>query len=127
MEKVRIDKWFWSVRLFKSRTLATEACDSGKVKVGGKAVKPSYSVQLQDEVHVRMPSGLKIYKVLQLIEKRGSAAVVAVCFEDKSPEPIHPENLQSSFYSGVFREKGTGRPTKKDRRSMERFVDDGDD
>jgi ribosome-associated heat shock protein Hsp15 len=131
-DKVRVDKWLWSVRIFKTRSRAGEACKSNKVKVNGEIAKPSTSLQVDDRVGVRKDGFDLEFKVLQLIEKRVSAPLAQACYQDLTPE----EELQKfqDWYVGKsgkeFRERGAGRPTKKERRTIERFKweqYDGDD
>lgn len=125
LEKVRIDKWLWSVRIFKSRTLATDACKSGKVKIDDVSVKPSYLVQ-RDEIVQVSKNGFRLqYKVLDLIQKRVSAPLAQACYEDLTPE--EELNKYNDWYVGKGaserREKGAGRPTKRERRVIDRFKD----
>lgn len=115
---MRIDKWLWHVRAFKSRTLATDACNAGKVKINDKSVKPSHEVAVGDTVQFKNPSGIKIYKVVVLMQRRVSPELAKTCFEDFSPPPEQNEKLPSSFYNFPQRERGAGRPTKKERRDM---------
>ena len=123
LEKVRIDKWLWSVRVFKSRTMATDACKSGKVKIGDKKVKASYLLTREEEVSV-FKNGFNLqYKVIDLLSKRVSAVLAQVCYEDlTSAEEL---NKYKDWYVGKSsnerREKGAGRPTKKDRREIDGF------
>ncbi len=125
-DKVRIDKWLWSVRIYKSRTLATDACKSGKVKIAGESVKPSYSLQRGEEVEVRKNSFNFRYKVIDLIEKRVSAPLAQACYEDHTPE--EELNKFNDWFVGKAaaerRERGAGRPTKKERRNIDRFKED---
>lgn len=126
LDKVRIDKWLWSVRIFKSRTLATDACKSGKVKIGGANMKPSYMLQRDEIVQVHKNGFHFQFKVLDLIQKRVGAPLAQACYEDLTPE--EELNKYKDWYVGKGaaekREKGTGRPTKKERRSIERFKRD---
>ena len=123
MEKVRIDKWLWSVRIFKSRTLAIDACKEGKIKVNGQVAKPSQLIQIGDKLEVKKEGFLMQYLVVQLIEKRVSAPLAQVCYEDQTPE--EELNKFKDWFVGKsgaeFREKGSGRPTKKDRRLIDDF------
>lgn len=123
LEKVRIDKWLWSVRVFKSRTMATDACKSGKVKIGDKKVKASYLLTREEEVHVHKNGFNLQYKVIDLLSKRVSAVLAQVCYEDLTP--AEELNKYKDWYVGKSsserREKGTGRPTKKDRREIDGF------
>ena len=125
LDKVRIDKWLWSVRIYKSRTLATDACKSGKVKIDGVAVKPSYMVSKEDVIEVRKNGFNFRLRVIDLIQKRVGAPIAQQCYEDLTPE----EELQKydSWFVGKAaaekREKGAGRPTKRERREIDRFKD----
>ena len=124
-QKVRIDKWLWSVRIFKSRTLATEACKAGKVRIGGESVKPSFLVQVEEVVEVRKDGFNLRFKVLDLIQKRVSAPLAQACYEDLTPED--ERNKYKDWFVGKSaserRTKGAGRPTKKERREIEDFKD----
>jgi ribosome-associated heat shock protein Hsp15 len=118
MEKVRVDKWLWAIRLYKSRTLASEACDGGKVKIDGNHLKASKMLSIGDVLHIRHNHSLKIYKVISLIEKRVNASFAAACFEDLSPPEDPSDFIPSAF---AQRDKGMGRPTKKERRNIDDF------
>ncbi|MEM6321842.1 MAG: RNA-binding S4 domain-containing protein [Bacteroidota bacterium] len=125
LKKVRIDKWLWSVRIFKSRSMATDACKAHKVKIDGKNVKPSYLVQRDEVVAVRKNGFDLTFKVVDLIDKRVSATLAQPCYEDlTSAEEL---NKYNDWFVGKakpeVREKGAGRPTKKDRREIDRFKD----
>ncbi len=120
---MRIDKWLWHVRAFKSRTLATDACNGGKVKLNERSVKPAHEVSVGDTVQFRNTAGLKIFKVAMLIERRVSPEVAKTCYEDLSPPPEKNEKLPSAFYKYPKRERGAGRPTKKERRDMDKWRD----
>jgi ribosome-associated heat shock protein Hsp15 len=119
---MRIDKWLWAVRIFKSRTLATEACNGGKVKIKGKSVKPSREVKINEIITVQSGPVKKTYKVLGLAEKRGSAKTAAEFVQDITPED---EKLKGEIahHSYIARYKGAGRPTKKERRTIEKLRD----
>jgi ribosome-associated heat shock protein Hsp15 len=123
LKKVRVDKWLWSVRIFKTRTQATKACDEGKVKCEGESLKASKQIEVGQVLTVRVRYQLHTYKVVKLIEKRVGAAIAETCFEDLTPEeemqPVH----RSAFIHVGQRERGTGRPTKKERRQIDRFKD----
>lgn len=126
LEKVRVDKWIWSVRIFKSRTIATDACKAGKVKIGGEAVKPSFLVQVGDEVLVKKEGFNFQFKVLKLIEKRVGAPIAVTCYSDITPDEER-NKYNAWFLSGTpsaeKRERGAGRPTKRDRREIDDFKD----
>lgn len=124
IQKVRIDKWLWAIRFFKTRTQATDACKSGNVEIGEREAKASSLVQVKDLVKVRKNGILYSIEVLRTIEKRVGAPIAQECFLDQTPED---ELLKfESWYSArsgksEFREKGSGRPTKKERRLIDAF------
>ncbi|HQI42574.1 MAG TPA: RNA-binding S4 domain-containing protein [Dysgonamonadaceae bacterium] len=126
MDEVRIDKWLWAVRIFKTRTIAAEAIKKGRVMVGGVAVKPSRMIRVGDVVQVRKPPVTFSFKVLALSDKRMGAKLVPQFMENITP-PDQYELLELNKISGfVDRQRGTGRPTKKDRRDLEQFTDQFD-
>lgn len=124
MNKVRIDKWLWSVRIFRSRTIATDACKAGKVKINGEAVKPSHMIAEGEVVWVKKEGFHFQYRAIQLIEKRVGAPIALTCYEDITPE-AERKKYEDWFTNGQpvleKREKGTGRPTKKERREIDEF------
>ncbi len=126
MDKVRVDKWLWSVRIFKSRTVATGACKAGKVKINNVTVKPSYQLQRDEVVQVRKNGFDFQFKVMDLLRKRVGAKLAVNYYEDLTP----PEELNKykSWFVGKAaaetRQKGAGRPTKKERRSIEQFKEE---
>ena len=120
--KVRVDKWLWCVRIYKTRAKASNACNAGKVKLNGVSVKPSKSLKLGDQLEGKTDAFLFNVKVLAFLDKRIGAALVPEHLD--FIEPIKP--LKSNFINPFipeFRERGLGRPTKKDRREIERFKD----
>lgn len=124
MEEVRIDKWLWAVRIFKTRTAASEACKKGRVLIGGTAVKPSRNIRIVEVIKVRKPPVTYSFKVLGLAEKRMGARLVSEYMENVTP-PEQYELLELNRISGfVDRQRGTGRPTKKERRDLDQFADD---
>ena len=126
MKKTRIDKWLWSVRLFKSRTLSTDQCKKGRIKIDDSPVKPSYLLEAGQTVQVHKNGFNLIIQVDKLISKRVSATLAQECYTDLTPE--EEKNKFNDWYIGKgraeIREKGLGRPTKKDRRTLEGFKDD---
>ena len=119
---VRIDKYLWSVRIFKTRTLATEACKKGKVTVDDMPAKPSRTVTGGDVVQVRKAPVTYSYKVLDPIEKRVGARIVHNYVEDVTPEEeLKKLDLKDDFF--VKRDRGAGRPTKKERRLLDDLLD----
>lgn len=125
LNKVRLDKWLWAVRIFKSRTMATDACKSGKVKVNGVAIKPSYAVTVGERVEVKKNGFIFTFKVNQLLEKRVSATLAVPCYDDLTP--ADELNKYKDWFIGKagveLRDKGEGRPTKKDRREIDDYKD----
>ncbi|MFF1375319.1 RNA-binding S4 domain-containing protein [Streptomyces sp. NPDC058308] len=115
---VRVDSWIWSVRLAKTRSAGSAACKGGHVRVNGDRVKAAHGVHVGDEVRVRQPGGReRVVIVKRLIRKRVGAPVAVECYVDNSPPPPPREAVAPA---GI-RDRGTGRPTKRDRREMERL------
>lgn len=126
--KARVDRWLWAVRVFKSRSLATDACKAGKVRLGGNAIKPSRTVQKGDLLEVRKGAVRHRYKVLGAIEKRVGAKLVEHYMQDQTPQEELDLLKQAMQFPSVFHREGKkGRPTKKDRRDMEDWRDQFDD
>lgn len=125
LKKVRIDKWLWSVRIFKSRSMATEACKSGKVKIGEANIKPSYLLERNTIISVRKNGFILTFKVVDLLEKRVSATLAEPCYENLTP--AEELNKYKDWFIGKAaperREKGAGRPTKRERREIDEFKD----
>lgn len=122
MAEARIDKWLWAARIFKTRTIAAEACKKGRISVNGAQVKPARMIKEGEVVQVKKPPVTYSFKVLQAIEKRIGAKLVPEVLENVTT-PDQYELLEMNKISGfVGRARGTGRPTKKDRRSMEEFI-----
>lgn len=119
MDEVRLDKYLWSIRVYKTRTEATTACNGGKVRLNGADTKPSKAVKVGDEIVVRKGPVTYTFKVLQLIDKRQGAKLVPQYAENLTPEEelakLHAP-VETFF---LKRDRGTGRPTKKDRRQMD--------
>ena len=122
-KKIRIDKWLWMVRLFKTRTMASEACQAGKVKIAGINCKPSREIKYEDEIQVRIGQLLKSVKVLDIPKSRLPAKQVIDFYEDlTSPEEY--ERVKMLRTQAVeYRKHGLGRPTKRDRRQLEYLKD----
>lgn len=118
----RCDKWLWAVRIFKTRTIAAEACKKGRVMINGSQMKASRMLKSGDVIQVKKPPITYSFKVLQAIEKRVGAKLVSEVMENVTP-PEQYELLELSKVSGfVDRARGMGRPTKKDRRELDDFV-----
>lgn len=121
MPEARIDKWMWAARIFKTRTIAAEACKKGRISINSSQVKPARMVKPGDVVQVRKPPVTYSFKVLQAIEKRVGAKLVPEIM-DNVTTPDQYELLEMSKISGfVDRARGTGRPTKKERRDLDEF------
>lgn len=120
-EGIRIDKWLWAVRIFKTRSQATEQCKRGRVMIDGEAVKPSRHIRLGDRIEVRKGPVLHRYEVTGLIQKRVSAKIATEHVTDHTPQEeldrVH-HIQESAFYR---RERGSGRPTKKERRLLDKL------
>ena len=122
--EARIDKWLWAARIFKTRTIAAAACKKGQVSLGSTQLKASRMIKAGDVVSVRKPPITYSFRVLQPIERRVGAKLIPEVLENVTT-PDQYELLEMSKISGfVGRAKGTGRPTKKDRRSLEDFQTD---
>jgi ribosome-associated heat shock protein Hsp15 len=115
--QVRVDRWLWAVRAFKTRSASSDACSGGHVSVNGRPAKAATKVRVGDEVAALTPSGPRVLEVVQLLEKRVGAAPAAAAVIDRSPPPAATERLAPP----LAREPGAGRPTKRDRRAIERF------
>lgn len=121
--EARIDKWLWAARVYKTRTLASDACKNGRITINGALAKPSRSVKVGDQVGVKKSPITYTFRVLQAIEKRVGAKLLPEVFENITP-PEQYELLEMNQISGfIDRARGTGRPTKKDRRALDDFAD----
>ena len=124
-KKVRIDKWLWAVRIFKTRAMASDACARGKVIVNKQKVKPSRMISNGERVVVIRRGVEYVYEVLGCIEKRVGAKIVEEYRKDLTPEEEieRARMIAIANRPAIRRNKGTGRPTKKDRRQIERFME----
>ena len=113
-----MDSWIWSVRLTKTRSTASDACRAGHVRVNGVRVKPAHAVRAGDEVRLRHEGRERIVVVQRVITKRAGAPVAAECYIDNSPPPPAREEAVPV----AARDRGTGRPTKRERRSIEKLL-----
>jgi ribosome-associated heat shock protein Hsp15 len=118
-DEVRIDKWLWAVRVYKTRSLATEAIRNGRVKVGGQVVKPSREVHLNDEIDIHLGIYHKTVKVTGLLHNRVGAALVPNYLEDLTPQEEYDKLKTQQEMKPEFRPRGLGRPTKKHRRLID--------
>jgi ribosome-associated heat shock protein Hsp15 len=117
MELTRIDRWLWAVRLLKTRAESTNACRAGHVRVNGKAAKPATPVRAGDRVQAVVHGRERVLEVVRVVDKRVGATLARECLIDHSP-PLPPREETAA---ASFREPGTGRPTKRDRRQLDRF------
>ncbi len=113
----RVDQWLWAVRIYKTRSMATDACRSGRVRVNGRVAKPATVVRAGDRVEARVERRDRDLEVVQDISKRVGAPVAAECLIDRSPPPPPADELWPVFQ----RDPGAGRPTKRDRRRLDRL------
>ena len=126
MDEARIDKWLWAARIFKTRSIAVDACKNGRVTIEGVCVKPSRMVKVGETVSVRKPPVTYSFRILKTIEMRVGAKLLPEIYENVTA-PEQYELLEMTRISGfVDRARGTGRPTKKDRRSLDAFINEMD-
>jgi ribosome-associated heat shock protein Hsp15 len=117
MEATRVDRWLWAVRLYKTRSMATDACRGGHVEVNGSPAKPATNVKAGDRVTAKIDGWERILDVVRIIDKRVGAPIAAECLVDRSPE-----RPRSEFVAPLFtRDPSAGRPTKRDRRQLDRL------
>lgn len=122
-EEARIDKWLWAARIFKTRSIAADACKNGRVTINDINVKPSHTIKVGETVNVKKPPIVYSFKVLKTIEQRVGAKLIPEIYENVTDKKQY-ELLEMSRISGfVDRARGTGRPTKKERRALDAFVD----
>ena len=121
--EARIDKWLWAARIFKTRSLAADACKNGRITFNGSTIKPSRMIKEGDTIHVKKSPITYSFKVLKAIEQRVGAKLIPEIYENVT-DPKQYELLEMSRISGfVDRARGTGRPTKKERRALDAFVE----
>ena len=119
-KQIRVDKWLWAVRIFKTRNHATEACKKGRILIREQPVKPSRVLRINDIIQVKRPPVVYSYKVTGLLAKRLSARLVKDYIEDITPESeLQKLKVKETFF--ISRDKGSGRPTKKERRTMDKL------
>ena len=124
-EQARIDKWLWAVRIYKTRSIAAEACKKGHVSIGDRTAKPAHNIRVGDIVNVKKAPITYSFRVLKCAENRVGAKLVPELMENITPQEQY-EILEMSRISGfVDRTRGTGRPTKKERRDLDQFVEEG--
>lgn len=122
--KLRIDKYLWAIRIFKTRTMASEACKAGKIKLNGQNIKPSYEVKVGDVYQIQKGIERKVIKVLALLEKRSDAKTAVLHYEDQTPEEDTLKYKNQHHAPVLKRDRGAGRPTKRDRREIDDLKND---
>jgi ribosome-associated heat shock protein Hsp15 len=120
-KSIRIDKWLWAVRIFKTRSQATNACKNSKVFINETSVKPSHTVKIGDVIEVKHPLITRTFKVIGLLEKRVSAKIAKDFVEEITPAEEFEKLKAIRNNPLAFREKGAGRPTKRERRKIDRL------
>lgn len=123
---MRVDKFLWSVRYFKTRNIATEACKKGHIKINGQAVKPSREVFPTDKLVVRKDQINYEFTVLDIPPNRVGAKLVDIYRVDTTPKEAFAQNDLLKYSKDYYRKKGTGRPTKKDRRDIDDYIDEAE-
>jgi ribosome-associated heat shock protein Hsp15 len=117
VETTRVDRWLWAVRVYKTRVAATDACRGGHVRVNGVSAKPAATVRVGDQVETHAHGRARVFEVVRVIDKRVGAPIAAECLVDNSPPPPAKDEVVATF----TRDPGAGRPTKRDRRQLDRF------
>ncbi|MEI6122883.1 MAG: RNA-binding S4 domain-containing protein [Bacteroidota bacterium] len=120
-KNVRIDKWLWAVRIFKTRSLATDACRSGKIKINSHPVKASHEVKLNEIINIQQQQITKTIKVVALLHHRVAAKLLSHYMDDLTPASEYEKVEIVRAASFIYRPRGTGRPTKKDRRDLQQY------
>lgn len=123
---LRIDKFLWAVRIYKTRTLAAEACSKGQIVINGVPVKPSRAIKEGETIIVRKPPFINTYLVHKLLENRQSAQKVKEYIEEITPPEELLKREMMHLQRNAVRDRGTGRPTKKERRDIEKFTENDD-
>lgn len=123
LEKLRIDKYLWAIRIFKTRSLATDACNAGRVKLNGQNIKPAYAVKEGDTYNIQKGIERKVIKVTGLLKQRVDAKTAVLYYEDITPVE-ETQSYKSMFQAPILkRDRGAGRPTKRDRREIDDLQD----
>jgi ribosome-associated heat shock protein Hsp15 len=120
-ENVRADKWLWAIRVYKTRSLATEACKAGRVRIGGQIIKPSREIRIKEEISIHLGIYTRTVRVIALLHNRVSAALVPGFLEDITPSAEYDKLKVQQEMKPEFRPRGIGRPTKKHRRLIDRL------
>jgi ribosome-associated heat shock protein Hsp15 len=122
-QTIRIDKWLWAVRIYKTRSIAIEECKKGRITIDGIEVKPSRDLKIGDVLEIRKPPITYVFKVIQLTDKRMGAKMVPEYLEDLTPKEQFKVLEMQKMMQWSERDRGTGRPTKKERRDIDDFLD----
>lgn len=117
MDSTRVDRWLWAVRLFRTRSEAADACRGGHVRINGRTAKPASQVRVGDRVEARIHRRERVAEVRRIIEKRVGAPLAVECYADHSPPPPEVPDIPVAR-----RDRGAGRPTKRERRQLERWL-----
>jgi ribosome-associated heat shock protein Hsp15 len=123
-KEIRIDKFLWSVRLYKTRSIASDECRKGRIVINNIQVKPSRAVEKNEVITIKKPPVSYTYRIIEPIENRVGAKLVANFIEDLTPDEEKAKLDISNSGGTIYRDKGTGRPTKKERRLIDRIKDD---
>ena len=123
MDTIRIDSWLWTVRLFKTRSQATAACKGGKIKIGGQNAKASRDVKVDDVIEIQLQSIKRKVKIIKLVKSRVAAKLVPELIKDLTPPEEYEKQEMINLLNKEKRDRGTGRPTKKDRRTISKLKD----
>ena len=121
--RIRIDRWLWAVRVFRTRSAAIEGCRAGHVKIGGERVKPAREVRIGEVISVRVGAVTRTLRVVSLLDRRVGAKHVSEYLEDLTPPEERPKTRVAEAGPRPVRDRGLGRPTKRDRRLLDRFLD----
>jgi ribosome-associated heat shock protein Hsp15 len=124
--EIRIDKFLWAVRIFKTRSIASDACRKGKILINDIQVKPSRIVSVNETIMVKKLPVIYSYRIIQTIEKRVAAKIVHLYIDDITPETEKAKLINREINGFGYRDQGTGRPTKRERRNIDRLKDDLD-
>jgi ribosome-associated heat shock protein Hsp15 len=122
-ESLRVDKWLWCARLFKTRTLAAEACAAGKIKLNEVSVKPSKELKINEVLTVQLPQIKKTIQVKSLVKNRVSPPMVVDVYTDLTPVELYEQQQMMKEFNYEKRDRGIGRPTKKERREIDQLKD----
>ncbi len=123
MDTIRIDSWLWTVRLFKTRSQATAACKGGKVKIDGQNAKASREVKVDDIIEIQLQGIKRKVKIIKLVKSRVAAKLVPELIKDLTPPEEYEKQEMINLLNKEKRDRGTGRPTKKDRRTISKLKD----